>query len=219
VVDLMDPWDTPAEAIPDAFTAPPPEEPAEEPAAPAPAKGGRPRKTGGDEAKRARDRERKAKKKAEAAGASTSSAREAASEARSAAQEAPPIVEPDVPGDPGPGSMKLTKREAEAMLAQVFSLPAAMLEPQIFGCLLIPGQIARVKCTEETSIEVAIPAHLEVTRKAAIQGLAVLLDGTEIDPRWVAAGMVAVHAVSVGAVYWQIADQMQKIRKEEAGDE
>jgi hypothetical protein len=215
----MDPWDTPAEAIPDAFTAPPPEEPAEEPAAPAPAKGGRPRKTGGDEAKRARDRERKAKKKAEAAGASTSSAREAASEARSAAQEAPPIVEPDVPGDPGPGSMKLTKREAEAMLAQVFSLPAAMLEPQIFGCLLIPGQIARVKCTEETSIEVAIPAHLEVTRKAAIQGLAVLLDGTEIDPRWVAAGMVAVHAVSVGAVYWQIADQMQKIRKEEAGDE
>lgn len=215
----MDPWDTPAEAIPDAFTAPPPEEPAEEPAAPAPAKGGRPRKTGGDEAKRARDRERKARKKAEAAGASASSAREAASEARAAAQEAPPIVEPDVPGDPGPGSMKLTKREAEAMLAQVFSLPAAMLEPQIFGCLLIPGQIARVKCTEETSIEVAIPAHLETTRKAAIQGLAVLLDGTEIDPRWVAAGMVAVHAVSVGAVYWQIADQMAKVRKEEAGEE
>lgn len=219
----MDPWDTPAEAIPDAFTAPPPEEPAEDPAAPAPAKGGRPRKVGGDEAKRARDRERKAKKKAEAAGASTSSAssaREAASEARAAAQEAPPpIVEPDVPGHSGPGSMKLTKREAEAMLAQVFGLPAAMLEPQIFGCLLIPGQIARVKCTEETSIEVAIPAHLEVTRKAAIQGLAVLLDGTEIDPRWVAAGMVAVHAVSVGAVYWQIADQMQKVRKEEAGEE
>jgi hypothetical protein len=218
----MDPWDTPAEAVPDAFTAPPPEEPAEEPAAPAPAKGGRPRKVGGDEAKRARDRERKAKKKAEAAGASASSAssaREAASEARSAAQESPPVVEPDVPGDPGPGSMKLTKREAEAMLAQVFSLPAAMLEPQIFGCLLIPGQIARVKCTEETSIEVAIPAHLETTRKAAIQGLAVLLDGTEIDPRWVAAGMVAVHAVSVGAVYWQIADQMQKVRKEEAGEE
>lgn len=215
----MDPWDTPAEAVPDAFTAPPPEEPAEEPAAPAPAKGGRPRKVGGDEAKRARDRERKAKKKAEAAGASASSASSAASEARAAAQEAPPVVEPDVPGDPGPGSMKLTKREAEAMLAQVFSLPAAMLEPQIFGCLLIPGQIARVKCTEETSIEVAIPAHLEVTRKAAIQGLAVLLDGTEIDPRWVAAGMVAVHAVSVGAVYWQIADQMAKIRKEEAGEE
>jgi len=215
----MDPWDTP-EAIPDAFTAPPPEEPAaEEPAAPAPAKGGRPRKTGGDEAKRARDRERKARKKAEAAGTSASSAREAASEARAAAQEAPPIVEPDVPGDPGPGSMKLTKREAEAMLAQVFSLPAAMLEPQIFGCLLIPGQIAKVRCTEETSIEVAIPAHLETTRKAAIQGLAVLLDGTEIDPRWVAAGMVAVHAVSVGAVYWQIADQIQKVRKEEAGEE
>jgi hypothetical protein len=34
------------------------------------------------------------------------------------------------------------------------------------------------------------------------------------DPRWVAAGAVTIHAISLGAVYWQIHEQMQAIRKE-----
>lgn len=222
----MDPWEV-AEAVPDAFTAPLPEPVAEE--APAPEEGkksGRPRKEPADAAEaarleRERARKRKAKEKTKAAAAPSSpSPKERAQEAKAAAEEAPQTFAAEVPADPGGmGSMKLSKREAQAMLAQVFSLPAAMLEPQIFGCLLIPGKVATVKCTETTSIEVAIPEHLETTRKAAIEGLAILLDGQEIDPRYVAAGMVAVHAISVGAVYWQIADQMKKIRKEEAGDE
>lgn len=222
----MDPWEV-AEAVPDAFTAPLPEPVAEEAPAPEePKKSGRPRKEPADAAEaarleRERERKKRAKEKTKAAAApSSASPKERAQEAKAAAEEAPPTFAAEVPADPGGmGSMKLSKREAQAMLAQVFSLPAAMLEPQIFGCLLIPGKIATVKCTETTSIEVAIPEHLETTKKAAIEGLAILLDGQEIDPRYVAAGMVAVHAISVGAVYWQIADQMKKIRKEEAGDE
>lgn len=222
----MDPWEV-AEAVPDAFTAPLPEPVAEE--APAPEEGkksGRPRKEPADAAEaarleRERERKKRAKEKSKAAAAPSSpSPKERAQEAKAAAEEAPPTFAAEVPADPGGmGSMKLSKREAQAMLAQVFSLPAAMLEPQIFGCLLIPGKVATVKCTETTSIEVAIPEHLETTRKAAIEGLAILLDGQEIDPRYVAAGMVAVHAISVGAVYWQILDQVKKIRKEEAGEE
>ena len=221
----MDPWEI-AEAVPDAFTAPLPEPVAEE--APAPEEGkksGRPRKEPADPAEaarleRERERKKRAKDKTKAAAASSSTTpKERAQEAKAAAEEAPQTFAAEVPADPGGmGSMKLTKREAQAMLAQVFSLPAAMLEPQIFGCLLIPGKVATVKCTESTSIEVAIPEHLETTRKAAIEGLAILLDGQEIDPRYVAAGMVAVHAISVGAVYWQIADQMKKVRAEEAGE-
>lgn len=220
----MDPWEV-AEAVPDAFTAPLPEPVAEE--APAPEEGkksGRPRKEPADAAEAARlERERERKKRAKEktkAAAAASSPKERAQEAKAAAEEAPPTFAAEVPADPGGmGSMKLSKREAQAMLAQVFSLPAAMLEPQIFGCLLIPGKVATVKCTETTSIEVAIPEHLETTKKAAIEGLAILLDGQEIDPRYVAAGMVAVHAISVGAVYWQILDQVKKVRKEEAGEE
>ena len=222
----MDPWEI-AEAVPDAFTAPLPEPVAEEAPAPEEAgkKSGRPRKEPADPAEaarleRERDRKRKAKEKTKAAAApSSTTPKERAQEAKAAAEEAPQTFAAEVPADPGAGSMKLTKREAQAMLAQVFSLPAAMLEPQIFGCLLVPGKVATVKCTESTSIEVAIPEHLETTRKAAIEGLAILLDGQEIDPRYVAAGMVAVHAISVGAVYWQIADQMKKVRAEEAGEE
>jgi hypothetical protein len=221
----MDPWEV-AEAVPDAFTAPLPEiiEEAPAPEAPAAKSGGRPRKEPADAAEAARlERERERKRrtkdaKKSAAAPSSPTPKERAQEAKAAAEEAPPTFSAEVPADPGAGSMKLTKREAQAMLAQVFSLPAAMLEPQIFGCLLVPGKVATVKCTESTSIEVAIPEHLETTRKAAIEGLAILLDGQEIDPRYVAAGMVAVHAISVGAVYWQIADQMAKIRKEEAGE-
>lgn len=221
----MDPWEV-AEATPDEYTAPLPEPVAEEAPAPEepPKKSGRPRKEPVDAAEaarleRERERKRKAKEKTKAA-AAPSSPKERAQEAKAAAEEAPQTFAAEVPADPGGmGSMKLSKREAQAMLAQVFSLPAAMLEPQIFGCLLIPGKVATVKCTETTSIEVAIPEHLETTKKAAIEGLAILLDGQEIDPRYVAAGMVAVHAISVGAVYWQILDQVKKIRKEEAGDE
>jgi hypothetical protein len=222
----MDPWEV-AEAVPDAFTAPLPEinEEAPAPEAPAAKSGGRPRKEPADAAEAARlERERERKRRTKdakkaAAAPSSPTPKERAQEAKAAAEEAPPTFAAEVPADPGAGSMKLTKREAQAMLAQVFSLPAAMLEPQIFGCLLVPGKVATVKCTESTSIEVAIPEHLETTRKAAIEGLAILLDGQEIDPRYVAAGMVAVHAISVGAVYWQIADQMAKVRKEEGGDE
>jgi len=131
-------------------------------------------------------------------------------------QQQAPAPEPEsveLPGDHGPQSMKLSKREAQALLAQVFSLPASMLEPQIFGCQLIPGKVAHVKITGDLSIPVDIPEHLETTRKAAIEGLAVLLDGTELDPRWVAAGMVAVHSLNVGVLYYQLSQMQQRERR------
>jgi len=109
--------------------------------------------------------------------------------------------------------MKLTKREAQALLAQVFSLPASMLEPQMFGCVLVPGQVARLRVSAERSLEVSIPEHLETTKKAAIEGLSVLVDGVEIDPRWVAAGMVAVHTLNVGMLYYQLSQLLEAERK------
>jgi hypothetical protein len=194
----------------DAYQAPPPEllEAEARPAAEAPKnKGGRPRKvaaTPEEAARLERERERKAK----AAGKAQ------VGEAKQAAEAAGP--EPlKVPGaEAGGGSMKLSKREAEALMAQVFSLPATILEPQVFGCLLVPGEIARVIVTKDHAFDLMIPKHLEVTRKAAIEGIGVLLDGVEVDPRWVAAGAVAIHAISLGSVYWQIHEQMQAIRRE-----
>ena len=59
-----------------------------------------------------------------------------------------------------------------------------------------------------------IPEHLETTKKAAIEGLAVLVDGVELDPRWVAAGMVAVHALNVGMLYYQLSQTIEAARKE-----
>ncbi len=131
-------------------------------------------------------------------------------------QQAQPQAQPEsveLPGDHGPQSMKLSKREAQALLAQVFSLPASMLEPQLFGCQLIPGKVAHIKITGDLEIPVDIPEHLETTRKAAIEGLAVLLDGTELDPRWVAAGMVAVHSLNVGVLYYQLSQMQQRERR------
>lgn len=126
-------------------------------------------------------------------------------------------VKVEVPGleasDGEARPMKLSKREAQELLDQVFSMPASMLEPAIFGCMLIPGRVATVKVDEEETFDVQIPEHLSVTRQGAIQGIAVLVDGVELDPRWVAAGMVAVHAASLGAVYWQIASEIKKRRK------
>lgn len=133
-------------------------------------------------------------------------------------------VKVEVPGleasDNEARPMKLTKREAQELLDQVFSMPASMLEPAIFGTMLIPGKVATVRVDEEETFEVAIPEHLAVTRQGAIQGIAVLVDGVELDPRWVAAGMVAVHCASLGAVYWQIASEIKKRRKakEEGAD-
>jgi hypothetical protein len=194
----------------DAYQAPPPEllEAEARPAAEAPkSKGGRPRKvaaTPEEAARLERERERKAK----AAGKAQ------VNDAKQAAEAAGP--EPlKVPGaEAGGGSMKLSKRVAEALMAQVFSLPATILEPQVFGCLLVPGEIARVIVTKDHAFDLMIPKHLEVTRKAAIEGIGVLLDGVEVDPRWVAAGAVAIHAISLGSVYWQIHEQMQAIRRE-----
>ena len=126
-------------------------------------------------------------------------------------------VKVEVPGleasDNEARPMKLTKREAQELLDQVFSMPASMLEPAIFGTMLIPGKVATVRVDEEETFEVSIPEHLAVTRQGAIQGIAVLVDGVELDPRWVAAGMVAVHCASLGAVYWQIASEIKKRRK------
>jgi hypothetical protein len=109
--------------------------------------------------------------------------------------------------------MKLSKREAQALFAQVFSLPASMLEPQLFGCVLVPGEVARLRVTADRSLEIAIPEHLETTKKAAIEGLSVLAEGVEIDPRWVAAGMVAVHALNVGMLYYQLSQLLEAERK------
>lgn len=142
----------------------------------------------------------------------------------SAPAGAPPVkpaddgaVKVEVPGleasDNEARPMKLTKREAQELLDQVFSMPASMLEPAIFGTMLIPGKVAVVRVDEEETFEVSIPEHLAVTRQGAIQGIAVLVDGVELDPRWVAAGMVAVHCASLGAVYWQIASEIKKRRK------
>jgi hypothetical protein len=133
------------------------------------------------------------------------------------AQPQPQPESVELPGDHGAQSMKLSKREAQALLAQVFSLPASMLEPQIFGCQLIPGKVAHVKITGDLSIPVDIPEHLETTRKAAIEGLAVLLDGTELDPRWVAAGMVAVHSLNVSVLYYQLSQLQKRERAAAAG--
>lgn len=188
-----------AEAVADEYTAPELEAPA-----PAPA-GKRPKMT--DEERRAKDRERK--RKARPAGPAPSSAPKPEPKA-----EHKPAPEVELPGDPGPGSMKLTKREAQALLAQVFSLPASMLEPQIFGCVLTPGRVARLKVTADRELEVMIPEHLDTTKKAAIEGLAVLVDGVEIDPRWLAAGMVAVHALNVGMLYYQLSQTIEAARKE-----
>jgi len=80
--------------------------------------------------------------------------------------------------------------------------------------LLVPGEVAHVRVTPDHVLNVEIPKHLETTRKAAIEGVGVLLDGVELDPRWVAAGAVTIHAISLGAVYWQIHEQMLAIRKE-----
>ena len=186
------------EAVADEYTAPELEEPK-----PAPA-GKRPKMT--DEERKAKDRERK--RKARPAGPATSAPKPEPQ------PEPKPAPEVELPGDPGPGSMKLTKREAQALLAQVFSLPASMLEPQIFGCVLTPGRVARLKVTADRELEVMIPEHLETTKKAAIEGLAVLVDGVELDPRWVAAGMVAVHALNVGMLYYQLSQTIEAARKE-----
>jgi len=198
------------EAVLDAYQAPPPEllEAEARPAAEAPKnKGGRPRKVAATPEEAAR-LERERERKARAAGKAQ------VNDAKQAAEAAGP--EPlKVPGaEAGGGSMKLSKREAEALMAQVFSLPATILEPQVFGCLLVPGEIARVIVTKDHAFDLMIPKHLEVTRKAAIEGIGVLLDGVEVDPRWVAAGAVAIHAISLGSVYWQIHEQMQAIRRE-----
>jgi hypothetical protein len=199
------------EAVLDAYQAPPPDllEAEVRPAAEAPKnKGGRPRKVAATPEEAAR-LERERERKARAAGKAQ------VNDAKQAAEAAGP--EPlRVPGAEagGGGSMKLSKREAEALMAQVFSLPATILEPQVFGCLLVPGEIARVIVTKDHAFELMIPKHLEVTRKAAIEGIGVLLDGVEVDPRWVAAGAVAIHAISLGSVYWQIHEQMQAIRRE-----
>jgi hypothetical protein len=178
------------------------------PAAPAPEaapKASRAKKTEAEKAedKRRRERERYQRSKAQ-------------QQPQQQAQPQAPAPEPesvDLPGDHGAQSMKLTKREAQALLAQVFSLPASMLEPQLFGCQLIPGRVAQVKIIGDLVMPVDIPEHLETTRKAAIEGLAVLLDGTELDPRWVAAGMVAVHSINVGVLYYQISQLQQRERR------
>ena len=178
------------------------------PAAPAPEaapKASRAKKTEAEKAedKRRRERERYQRTKAQ-------------QQPQQQAQPQAPAPEPesvDLPGDHGAQSMKLTKREAQALLAQVFSLPASMLEPQLFGCQLIPGKVAQVKILGDLVMPVDIPEHLETTRKAAIEGLAVLLDGTELDPRWVAAGMVAVHSINVGVLYYQISQLQQRERR------
>jgi hypothetical protein len=178
------------------------------PAAPAPEaapKASRAKKTDAEKAedKRRRERERYQRSKAQ-------------QQPQQQAQPQAPAPEPesvDLPGDHGAQSMKLTKREAQALLAQVFSLPASMLEPQLFGCQLIPGKVAQVKIIGDLVMPVDIPEHLETTRKAAIEGLAVLLDGTELDPRWVAAGMVAVHSINVGVLYYQISQMQQRERR------
>ena len=175
------------------------------PAAPAPeAAQKKPKKTEAEKAedKRRRERERYQRTKAQ--------------QQPQQPQQQAPAPEPesvDLPGDHGAQSMKLTKREAQALLAQVFSLPASMLEPQLFGCQLIPGKVAQVKILGDLVMPVDIPEHLETTRKAAIEGLAVLLDGTELDPRWVAAGMVAVHSLNVGVLYYQISQLQQRERR------
>jgi hypothetical protein len=175
-------------------------------------KGGRPRKepaTPEEAARLERERARKQGAKAKATGtAQAAQAKQAASETAAA----PDSVR--VPGTEQAGPMKLSKREAEALMGQVFSLPATIFEPQVFGCLLVPGEVAHVRVTPDHVLNVEIPKHLEVTRKAAIEGVGVLLDGVELDPRWVAAGAVTIHAISLGAVYWQIHEQMQAIRKE-----
>ena len=178
------------------------------PAAPAPEaapKASRAKKTDAEKAedKRRRERERYQRSKAQ-------------QQPQQPQQPQAPAPEPesvDLPGDHGAQSMKLTKREAQALLAQVFSLPASMLEPQLFGCQLIPGRVAQVKILGDLVMPVDIPEHLETTRKAAIEGLAVLLDGTELDPRWVAAGMVAVHSINVGVLYYQISQLQQRERR------
>lgn len=190
-----------SEPVADEYTAP---------AAPAPEaapKPSRAKKTDAEKAedKRRRERERYQRSKAQQQ-----------AQAQPQAQQQAPAPEPesvDLPGDHGPASMKLTKREAQALLAQVFSLPASMLEPQLFGCQLIPGRVAQVKIIGDLVMPVDIPEHLETTRKAAIEGLAVLLDGTELDPRWVAAGMVAVHSINVGVLYYQISQLQQRERR------
>jgi len=175
-------------------------------------KGGRPRKepaTPEEAARLERERARKQGAKAKATGtAQAAQAKQAASETAAA----PDAVR--IPGTEQSGPMKLSKREAEALMGQIFSLPATIFEPQIFGCLIVPGETARVKVTADHVLNVEIPKHLEVTRKAAIEGVSVLLDGVELDPRWVAAGAVTIHAISLGAVYWQIHEQMLAIRKE-----
>jgi hypothetical protein len=187
------------EAELDSYRAPEP--------APEPAPGRRPKMS--DEQRRAKDRERKRRGPAKAA--RPASGPTAAPEPGPEPKAAPEV---EIPGDPGPGSMKLTKKEAQALLAQVFSLPASMLEPQIFGCVLVPGRVARLKVTADRELEVMIPEHLETTKKAAIEGLSVLVDGVEIDPRWVAAGMVAVHALNVGMLYYQLTQTIEAARKE-----
>ena len=198
------------EPVADAYTAPPPPE-RDAPPEPAPA-GKRPKMT--DEERKAKDRERK--RRGRPAGgaprpAPTSSGSSSSASTSKPEPEPAPAVE--LPGDPGSASMKLTKREAQALLAQVFSLPASMLEPQMFGCVLVPGQVARLRVSAERSLEVSIPEHLETTKKAAIEGLSVLVDGVEIDPRWVAAGMVAVHTLNVGMLYYQLSQLLEAERK------
>lgn len=179
------------------------------PAAPAPEaapKASRAKKTDAEKAedKRRRERERYQRSKAQ---------QQAQPQPQAQQSPAPEPESVDLPGDHGSASMKLTKREAQALLAQVFSLPASMLEPQLFGCQLIPGRVAQVKIIGDLVMPVDIPEHLETTRKAAIEGLAVLLDGTELDPRWVAAGMVAVHSLNVGVLYYQISQMQQRERR------
>jgi len=196
------------EPVADAYTAPPPPE---RDAPPEPA-GKRPKMT--DEERKAKDRERK--RRGRPAGgaprpAPTSSGSSSSASTSKPEPEPAPAVE--LPGDPGNGSMKLTKREAQALFAQVFSLPASMLEPQLFGCVLVPGEVARLRVSAERSLEVSIPEHLETTKKAAIEGLSVLAEGVEIDPRWVAAGMVAVHALNVGMLYYQLSQLLEAERK------
>lgn len=199
------------EATLDEYQAPPPELP-ELPEAPPKNKGGRPRKVSDDPAEAARLEKERARK--QAAKARSVGPAQAAQAKQAAAETSAPPEAVRVPGTEQAGPMKLTKREAEALLGQVFSLPATIFEPQIFGCLIVPGEVARVKVTADHVLNVDIPKHLEVTRKAAIEGVSVLLDGVELDPRWVAAGAVAIHAFSLGAVYWQIHESMMQIRKD-----
>jgi hypothetical protein len=197
------------EPVADAYTAPPPPEREAPPPEPA---GKRAKMT--DEERKAKDRERK--RRGRPAGgaprpAPTSSGSSSSASTSKPQPEPAPAVE--LPGDPGSASMKLTKREAQALFAQVFSLPASMLEPQLFGCVLVPGEVARLRVSAERSLEIAIPEHLETTKKAAIEGLSVLAEGVEIDPRWVAAGMVAVHALNVGMLYYQLSQLLEAERK------